>query len=63
MADPSGFFKEIFECYPDGWQVYEQHALKFAIWYENQTGKPRTMLEIRSGENGKTELKNGKPPV
>lgn len=63
MALPTVFFQDMFNSYPTGWKLYEQHAFKIAILYKNTTGKPRSMLEIRSGQDGKTELKNGKPPV
>lgn len=63
MALPTVFFEDVFNSYPKGWKIYGQHAFKIAILYKNTTKKDRSMLEIRSGQDGKTELKNGKPPI
>lgn len=63
MALPIVFFNDLFTTYQKGWAVYQQHAFKIALLYKNTTGKKRPMWEIRSGQDGKTEMKNGKPPV
>lgn len=64
MTTPVPFFKDLFSVYPPNdprWQVYEQKAFKVCVRYTNNTGAPRPMWEIRSGKDGKTELKDGKP--
>lgn len=64
MTTPVPFFRDLFSVYPPNdprWKVYEQNAFKVCIRYTNNTGVPRPMWEIRSGKDGKTELKDGKP--